>query len=811
MKAIREAEWSGQRGADGQGQPAPARGRWPCGWSSPARPRPRSRPCRRCSRPPARGRRGGHPARPRAAGRGRHGSVLAGRRTGRRGRHRGAAPRSARRPRVPGPAARARARLLPGRRLRRAAAAGRAGHPAARLGEPALLAAAGLARCRAGAARDPARRRGHRRVHLPDRGRAGHRPGLRRGHRGDPPERHLAATCSSGSSVVRRRRCWSPPWTASRTARSCRDRSRPTASRWRPRSPSPTPRSTGPRPALPRRPAGPGLHAGAGRLDDVPRRAAQARPGAARATRRPGARERLAVDARPASSVGTATEPRRARHGAAARASGRCRAATGPAARASAPGEPVRADAGTAARSRTGTAPPGRARVRPAAGASPSDGRLRQPACCPTLLAERGLDRARRRASRPSSATARCARSGTLDAILAALRRPAAGRGRPAGARRAAARRLPAAAHPHPAARRGGDHRRPGPRSRAAAGPAGFVNAVLRRVAAARLGRAGVAQLAPPALGPIGHLALRHRAPAVDRRGLRGRARRRPRRDRRPPCSPTTSARRPTWSPGPGRIGRDELLRARPAARPGPWSPYAVRLGRRRPGRDWPPVRDRRAGVQDEGSQLCALALADAPLDGPRRALARPVRRPGRQGRAAGRARRRARRHADRQRAARRTAPSWSASVAGGWDVEVRRRATRARPAGPSRRYRPGAARRARAPASARCAAAPRRAGGAPPADVGDAWPRCSASCCAAALRLVRPGGVVALRDLLAAPGRDRRGRRRGHDRSVERSTRRRCSPGVARARRPGPTVQLWPHRHGTDAMFFAAAAACRS
>ena len=51
-------------------------------------------------------------------------------------------PAEARRPRVPRPAARPRRRLLPGRRLRRAAAAARARRPAARLGQPALLAAA---------------------------------------------------------------------------------------------------------------------------------------------------------------------------------------------------------------------------------------------------------------------------------------------------------------------------------------------------------------------------------------------------------------------------------------------------------------------------------------------------------------------------------------------------------------------------------------------------------------------------------------------------------------------------------------------
>jgi len=29
------------------------------------------------------------------------------------------------------------------------------------------------------------------------------------------------------------------------------------------------------------------------------------------------------------------------------------------------------------------------------------------------------------------------------------------------------------------------------------------------------------------------------------------------------------------------------------------------------------------------------------------------------------------------------------------------------------------------------------------------------------------------------------------------------CFPGVPELG-PGPTVQLWPHRHGTDAMFLA-------
>ncbi|MCU1656564.1 MAG: rRNA (Cytosine967-C5)-methyltransferase, partial [Pseudonocardiales bacterium] len=64
----------------------------------------------------------------------------------------------------------------------------------------------------------------------------------------------------------------------------------------------------------------------------------------------------------------------------------------------------------------------------------------------------------------------------------------------------------------------------------------------------------------------------------------------------------------------PGRIGRDELLAASGGVA-GPYSPYAVRMSGGEPGA-LDAIRARRAGVQDEGSQLCALALADASLDG---------------------------------------------------------------------------------------------------------------------------------------------------------------------------------------------------
>jgi 16S rRNA (cytosine967-C5)-methyltransferase len=74
----------------------------------------------------------------------------------------------------------------------------------------------------------------------------------------------------------------------------------------------------------------------------------------------------------------------------------------------------------------------------------------------------------------------------------------------------------------------------------------------------------------------------------------------------------------------PGLATVDELLRPPKASQDdstsadatrGRWSPYAIVLGRGDPG-DVPAVAEGRAGVQDEGSQLVALALAAAPLEG---------------------------------------------------------------------------------------------------------------------------------------------------------------------------------------------------
>jgi 16S rRNA (cytosine967-C5)-methyltransferase len=65
----------------------------------------------------------------------------------------------------------------------------------------------------------------------------------------------------------------------------------------------------------------------------------------------------------------------------------------------------------------------------------------------------------------------------------------------------------------------------------------------------------------------------------------------------------------------PGRATAEELLRE-DAAVPGRWSPYAVRLAEGGEPGAVEAVREGRAGVQDEGSQLVALALAGAPIEG---------------------------------------------------------------------------------------------------------------------------------------------------------------------------------------------------
>ena len=770
----------------------------------------RARRCAPCSTRRARGGRRRHPARRAAAGRGRTLAAVAGRASW--------PPRPASPVLTPGtpgdPEFLARlaelaAGLLPGRRLRRAAAAGGAGHPAARLGEPALLAAAGLAGRGAGAARHAARRRRHRRVDLPDRGRASTparcsacvtEPIGPRDTAGDLLDRLAAAGAGllvatldgieDGSLV---RACRSPP-TASRSRRKITvddaagrlDAARARASTgWSARC-TPAP----------------------GRLDDVPRRAAQARA-RSRLHRRDDAR-------RPASCV---VEPRRACWSAPATAASRS-ATVQPPGKQPMPAADwargARIEPGNALAERRG--PAATATGGPAADAGPRrpprptrrgwppttaargrrDGRLRQPVL-PRLLRERRLD-GRDAALATELATARCgrrapstrsSRRASTGRCRARRRRPATCCGSaPTSCCAPASRRTPRSPPPSTS---------PGP-SGTAARPASSTPCCARSPRTTRTAWIDRARRRTRRRSAAWRCATAH--PELDRR------RRSPTRWRRPGDE---TGGRPGRRRRPARDAPGRLARARSAATSWPPTPAAT-PARTRPtrcawtGGDPAPRRGARAAApacRTRAASSCALALARAPLDGPGRALARPVRRPRRQGRPArppwppiaGAT-------LDRRRAAPAPRRAGAHGRPPAWSVDGAPSATAATPGLPERQLRPGAASTRRAPASARCAAGRRRAGAAA-RTTSPSWPRCSASCSTAALRLVRPGGVVAYVDLLAAPGRDHRRRSTSCRAGTGRAARRPAAlPGRTRPRRrPARAAVAAPARHRRDVL----------
>jgi len=139
----------------------------------------------------------------------------------------------------------------------------------------------------------------------------------------------------------------------------------------------------------------------------------------------------------------------------------------------------------------------------------------------------------------------------------------------------------------------------------------GLVNAVLRKISQRSLDQ-WIGAVAPPAdEDRLGYLAIAKAHPrwvieafvkALDDKGLEELLDA----DNEPP--------RVTLVARPGLAEVDELVEA--GASPARWSPYAAVLqGGGDPGRIHA-VASGRAGVQDEGSQLVALALAAAPLDG---------------------------------------------------------------------------------------------------------------------------------------------------------------------------------------------------
>jgi 16S rRNA (cytosine967-C5)-methyltransferase len=142
-------------------------------------------------------------------------------------------------------------------------------------------------------------------------------------------------------------------------------------------------------------------------------------------------------------------------------------------------------------------------------------------------------------------------------------------------------------------------------------GPAGLVNAVLRAVSR-RDAAAWIAEVAPDRAGdPIGHLAVAHSHPrwVVEAlaEALGDQA------ELEPLLSADNAPPRVTLVARPGLATVVELEAA--GGTRTRLSPYGVVLDGGDPA-GVPAVAEGRAGVQDEGSQLVALALADAPLDG---------------------------------------------------------------------------------------------------------------------------------------------------------------------------------------------------
>ena len=144
--------------------------------------------------------------------------------------------------------------------------------------------------------------------------------------------------------------------------------------------------------------------------------------------------------------------------------------------------------------------------------------------------------------------------------------------------------------------------------------PAGLVNAVLRKVAARDLD-AWVGQVVPEGADRLERLAVRHSHPRWIVDGLDAALGSDGAADELPALlAADNTVGAATLVARPGLAEPAELLVD--GARPGVLSPWAVRLDGGNPA-DVPAVRERRAGVQDEGSQVVALLLAETPITGP--------------------------------------------------------------------------------------------------------------------------------------------------------------------------------------------------
>lgn len=241
----------------------------------------------------------------------------------------------------------------------------------------------------------------------------------------------------------------------------------------------------------------------------------------------------------------------------------------------------------------------------------------------------------------------------------------------------------------------------------------------------------------------------------------------------------------------PGRSDRDALA-AEAQGAAGPFSPYAVRMSGGDPAA-LASVRERRAAVQDEGSQLCAIALTRAPLAGGDERWLDLCAGPG--GKAALLAALASERgahltanelHPHRAELVRRATAGWDVTVTTGDARDLVGDDTYDRVLLDAPCTGLGALRR-------RPEARWRRT----EADLADLV-ALQKDLLATALRLVRPGGVVAYVTCSPHPAETI-----AVVESENLIDARPSFPGVPQLG-DGPSVQLWPHRHGTDAMFLA-------
>jgi 16S rRNA (cytosine967-C5)-methyltransferase len=338
-----------------------------------------------------------------------------------------------------------------------------------------------------------------------------------------------------------------------------------------------------------------------------------------------------------------------------------------------------------------------------------------------------------------------------------------------------------------------------------APGAAGFANAVLREIAGQDLD-AWITQLAPPyADDPVGHLALAHQHPQWIVRAfaeaLGGDLEETARllvEDNQAPAVHLCAR--------PGLLDPAELADSVGGA-PGAFSPYAVYLPGGSPA-DIAALRDGRAHVQDEGSQLMALALANAPVEGSDERwldlCAGPGGKAGLLGALAA------------QRGARLTAVEIAEHRARlveqttrGLPVEVLTmdgRDVGADPRLPEASF-------DRVLVDAPCTGLgslrrrPESRWRRSPSDL-PPLTRLQRELLGAALRAVRPGGVVAYvtcsPHIVETQVTVTEAARRS-DLAVDFVDARTLLPAGMPGVGNGPTAQLWPHRHGTDAMFLAA------